>query len=57
MPHKQVQAVPLLLGGRDVPTSVPANDVIFDSNRKVFLQSTASMLFLIVIRLLFHALL
>ncbi|XP_027149419.1 GATA transcription factor 19-like isoform X2 [Coffea eugenioides] len=31
---QKVQAVLLLLGGRDVPTSVPDNDVIFDSNRK-----------------------
>ncbi|KAL3514281.1 hypothetical protein ACH5RR_026998 [Cinchona calisaya] len=31
---QKVQAVLLLLGGRDVPTAVPTTDVIFDSNNK-----------------------
>lgn len=39
--EKQVQAVLLLLGGRDVPTTVPTTDAIFDPNNKVVLQLIA----------------
>lgn len=34
----QVQAVLLLLGGREIPTAVPTVDVPFDSNNKVILE-------------------
>lgn len=40
---QQVQAVLLLLGGRDVPTAVPSMDVSFNQNNKVVLINTLTI--------------